>query len=102
MQKEIFSESVPRQSLPPHVQKKFPKVEVVRVYYEPDHEVELDDDGKPMPPASKFSPEFIKALEESEKDIQEGRYTKVNPGDVRKHLDSLWKHEFANPGILGQ
>ncbi len=89
MQKEVFSESVPWQSLPPHVQKKFPKEKFLRVQYQPDREVELDDDGKPMPPVSAISPEFIEMMKESEEDVKAGRCTTVKAADVQKHLDNL-------------
>ncbi len=93
MQKEVFTEFVPRQSLPPHVQKKFPKDKFLRVHYEPDHEVEFDDDGKPMPPESAISDELIKSVQASEKDLKEGRYTVVKNEDVSEYLNNLWKNK---------
>mmetsp|Transcript_15259 Transcript_15259/g.7410 ORF Transcript_15259/g.7410 Transcript_15259/m.7410 type:complete len:91 (+) Transcript_15259:39-311(+) len=90
MQKEIFSESVPKKSLPPHVQKKFPKAEFLRVQYEVDNEVEFDDDGNPMPPVNAIRPEFIKMMQESEKDYKEGRYKHFETTEeLFEHLDSL-------------
>ncbi len=90
MQKEVFSESVPRQSLPPHVQKKFPKDKFLRVQYQPDREVELDDDCKPMPPESAISDELIKSVQASEKDLKTGRFETFETKEaLLKHLDSL-------------
>jgi len=40
----------------------------------PATEIEYDDEGNPMPPEECFSDELIKAVEESERDIKEGRF----------------------------
>jgi hypothetical protein len=42
----------------------------------PETEVEYDENNNPMPPEKNFKKEFIKMVEESKRDFEEGRYKK--------------------------
>jgi len=83
-----FTESVHRSVLPEHVRNKLKiDAEYFRVSYEVDEEAN-------MPPEEDFTPEFIKAVAESEKDFREGRYIHCKTKEESKALfESLWNEE---------
>ena len=82
-----FIESIHRSVLPEHVRNKLKiDAEYFRVIYEVDEEANL-------PPEEECAPEFIKAIEESEKDFRKGRYVSFKTReDEKKFFKSLKKN----------
>jgi len=76
-----FIESVPRSSLPTRIQNKLAETKYVRVIYEVDEESN-------MPPEKDIRPEFMKMLEESEKDIKDGDFVCCR---TKKETDALFE-----------
>ena len=85
MQKQ-FIESVPRNSLPIHIQNKFTNTEYIRVIYEPDEEAN-------MPPEEDFSNKFVKAVKESEESYKRGDFVRCNTREDRLKLFKSWRNK---------
>ena len=85
MQNQTIAESVRRKDLPLHLQNKF-NTDFVRVIYKPDEDVN-------MPPEEDIKPEFIKAVQESERSVAKGEYFECEDIEDVKKLFREWREE---------